>query len=148
MDSIKIPGKSWVVVCDGAKALLLRNEGSMVNLNLKVMETLQQDNEMDRDLATDRAGRAHGGAGMAPSAMEETNLHDLAEADFLKSLVGRLSEMAFSKEIENVVVVAPPRALGLMRPFYSGSLKGAITAEVPKDLVKHPVSDIEKLLAA
>ncbi|MNL55472.1 Protein required for attachment to host cell [compost metagenome] len=109
---------------------------------------MAQDNEKDRDLGSDRPGRAHQSNGAARSAMEETDWHEEAEAGFLKDLVGKLSAMAFSREIEDIVVVAPPRALGLMRPYYSGSLKGAISAELAKDLVKHPVADIERLLAA
>lgn len=148
MEPIRIAEKSWVVVCDGAKALLLRNEGRGGNIDLTVVETLAQDNEKDRDLGTDRPGRANGADGSSRSAMEETDWHVQAEERFLKDLVGRLSEMAFSKEIEAVVIVAPPRALGTMRPHYSGLLKQAIHAEIAKDLVKHPVGDIEKHLAA
>ncbi|UWU18649.1 host attachment family protein (plasmid) [Rhizobium sullae] len=34
MKTIKIPNKSWVLVCDAAKALLLRNDGDGEHLNL------------------------------------------------------------------------------------------------------------------
>ncbi len=148
MDNIKIPGSSWVLVCDGAKALLMQNAGNAANLNLTVVETVTQDNLMDRDLGTDRPGRTHQSEGSGRSAVEETNWHDAAEADFLKGLVDQLSAKAFSKEIEQIVVIASPRALGMMRPHYSTHLKQAITGELAKDLVKHPVAEIEKLLAA
>jgi protein required for attachment to host cells len=45
-----------------------------------------------------------------------------------------------------MIVVAPPRALGMIRPAYSQSLKGAVRAEVDKDFVKMPVHEIEKHL--
>jgi protein required for attachment to host cells len=45
-------------------------------------------------------------------------------------------------------VVAPPRALGMIRPAYSQTLKGAVRAEVDKDLVKMPVHEIERHLTA
>ena len=44
-------------------------------------------------------------------------------------------------------MVAPPRALGVIRQAYSSSLRGAVHAEVDKDLVKLPVHEIEKHLA-
>ena len=43
-------------------------------------------------------------------------------------------------------MVAPPRALGMIRPAYSHALRGAVRAEVDKDLVKQPVHEIEKHL--
>jgi protein required for attachment to host cells len=45
-----------------------------------------------------------------------------------------------------MIVVAPPRALGMIRPAYSQLLKGAVRAEVDKDFVKMPVHEIEKHL--
>lgn len=43
-------------------------------------------------------------------------------------------------------MVAPPRALGMLRSAYSETLKNAIRAELDKDLVKMPVYEIEKRL--
>ena len=46
-----------------------------------------------------------------------------------------------------MIIVAPPRALGVLRPAYSHTLKGAVRAEVDKDFVKMPVHEIEKHLS-
>jgi protein required for attachment to host cells len=45
-----------------------------------------------------------------------------------------------------LIVVAPARALGMLRKVYTGSISGALRHEVEKDLVKHPIYEIEKLL--
>jgi protein required for attachment to host cells len=45
-----------------------------------------------------------------------------------------------------VILVAPPRALGMIRPLYGHALKAALRAEIDKDLVKQPVYVIEKHL--
>jgi hypothetical protein len=42
----------------------------------------------------------------------------------------------------------PPRALGVLRSAYSPALKGAVRAEIDKDLVAVPVHEIEKRLTA
>ena len=47
-----------------------------------------------------------------------------------------------------MILVAPPRALGMIRPAYSHALRAAVRAEVDKDLVKQPVHEIEKHLTA
>ena len=47
---------------------------------------------------------------------------------------------------KSLIVIAPPRALGMLRPAYSAALKAAIRCELDKDLVKLPVHEIEKHL--
>jgi protein required for attachment to host cells len=44
--------------------------------------------------------------------------------------------------------VAPPRALGVLREAYSARLRGVLHGELDRDLVKLPVAEIEKHLAA
>ena len=38
MSLFKLPHKSWVVVCDGARALFMENIGDAERLNLRVAE--------------------------------------------------------------------------------------------------------------
>ena len=45
-------------------------------------------------------------------------------------------------------MVAPPRALGIIRQAYSPHVRSALRGEVDKDFVKMPVHEIEKKLAA
>jgi len=47
-----------------------------------------------------------------------------------------------------MIVVAPPRALGMLRPTYTHALKSAVRVELDKDFVKLPVHEIEKHLTA
>jgi protein required for attachment to host cells len=44
------------------------------------------------------------------------------------------------------VVVAPARTLADLRASFSPALRRKIIAEVDKDLTKHPVHEIERLL--
>lgn len=147
MERIVIASKSWVVVCDGAKALFLQNAGDSQSLNLKVMETLTQPDQPSREQGTARPGRVYQSVGGARSSMEETDLHEQAEAQFLKEVADKLGRMARSGEIGNVVLVAPPKALGILRAQLGEDAAGVVRAEVAKDYVKIPVSDIEKHLA-
>ncbi|ATN33689.1 hypothetical protein ACO34A_07690 [Rhizobium sp. ACO-34A] len=148
MERIVIASKSWVVVCDGAKALFLQNAGDSRALNLKVMETLTQPDQPSREQGTARPGRVYQSVGGARSSMEETDLHEQAEAGFLKEVAEKLGRMARSGEIENAVLVAPPKALGILREQLGEEAAGVIRGEVAKDFVKMPVPDIEKHLAA
>jgi protein required for attachment to host cells len=46
-----------------------------------------------------------------------------------------------------LILVAPPRALGVIRQVHAPHLRAALRAEIDKDFVKLPVHEIEKHLA-
>ncbi len=144
--SLQVQRGEWVVVCDGAKALVLENAGDAKFPNLKTVAVYEQKDLRTHELGTDAPGRAMGSVGSVRSAVEQTDWHDQAERAFLAQLAQQLDTAVASGKTKSLIIVAPPRALGMLRPEYSPALKGAIRAELEKDLVKHPVPDIEKHL--
>jgi protein required for attachment to host cells len=147
MASLKIRRHDWVVVCDGSKALVLENAGDEVFPNLKTKEVYAQKDARTHEQGTDAPGRVQQSVGMSRSAVEQTDWHDQAEATFLRELAGRLDAAVTAGETKAIFLVAPPRALGVLRRSYSPRLRDALRAEVDKDLVKKPVHEIEKHLA-
>ena len=148
MSEIKVPWESWVVVCDGAKALIMQNAGDNQLMNLQVHETMAQPNEADRDIGAGKPGRSHQANGQSGSAVEETSWHDQAEETFLKRVAAKLDDLVHEKDAKRIVLVAPPKALGQIRPSLSADTQAAITAEVAKDLTNFPIDQIERHLAA
>ena len=146
--NIRIRAGDWVVVCDGAKALILENAGDAVALNLKTREVYTQADEKTSELGTDAPGRSFSSVGARRSAMEQTDWHDQAEQRFLTDLAKRLDAAVSAGETKSLVLIAPPRALGVLRQHVTNGLRGAIRAEIDKDYVKIPVHEIEKKLAA
>jgi protein required for attachment to host cells len=140
------PGE-WIVVCDGGKALVLENTGDEKFPNLKTRETLAHDNPKTHEQGTDVPGRTHSSVGPGRSAVGQTDWHDQAEQAFLDNLAGYLARAVEAHQARSIVMVASPRALGMIRPAYTHGLKAAVRAEIPKDLVKLPVYEIEKHLA-
>ena len=65
-----------------------------------------------------------------------------------RTLVKQLDAALAAGKAKSIIVVAPPRALGMIRPAYSHALRAAVRAEVHKDLVKLPIHEIEKHLTA
>ena len=145
---MKIRAGEWVVVCDGAKALILENAGDATFPNLKTREVYEQDVAKTHEQGTDAPGRSVNSVGSSRSAMEQTDWHAQAEQRFLTELAGRLNAAVQAGEAKSIIMVAPPRALGVLRPCYSGGLREAVKAEIDKDYVKMPVYEIEKHLAA
>jgi protein required for attachment to host cells len=148
MSKLKIRQGEWVVVCDGAKALVLENVGDEVHPNLKTRQVYEQKAPKTHEQGTDAPGRALQSVGAKRSAMEQTDWHEQDEQHFLTDLVRKLDAAVTAGDAKAIVIVAPPRALGVIRQTYSPRLKEALRAEIDKDLVKMPVHEIEKHLAA
>jgi protein required for attachment to host cells len=146
MAKLKIDQGDWVVVCDGKKALLLENVGDAVFPNLKTKEVYEHAAPKTHEQGADAPGRAFSSVGAIRSAVEQTDWHDQSERAFLEDLAGRLDAAVTAGETKAVIVVAPPRALGVLRQAYSPRLSQALHAEVDKDLVRMPVHEIEKHL--
>ncbi len=146
MSELLIREGEWVVVCDGAKALILENVGDSKFPNLKTIEVLEQKDLPTREQGTGQPGRTFSSVGHGRSSYEQTDWHDRSEAAFLTDLAARLDAAVGAGKPKSLIMVASPRALGMIRPAYSHALKGVVRAEIHKDLVKMPVHEIEKHL--
>ena len=147
MPKLKIDRGDWVVVCDGAKALVLENVGDHKFPNLRTKEVHEQSDPKTRELGSDAPGRAINSVGAVRSAIEQTDWHDQTERAFLAKLAGRLDAALQAGETKSLIMVAPPRALGMIRQAYSQHLRDALRAELDKDFVKLPLHEIEAHLA-
>ena len=147
---------TWVVVADGEKFLLLRNDGDRDHIRLNVVTHEDSENPPARDLSTDRAGRRYDatrdtGAGVRPygrSALEETDWHRVAEQRFAGKIAADLERLAEAGRIGDLVVIADPRTLGTMRAALGDRVRSVIRAEIAKDLTNLPLAGIEASITA
>jgi protein required for attachment to host cells len=146
MSELKIRAGDWIVVSDGRKALLLENEGDAVFPKLKTREVHEHQDAPNRLLNRDRPGRVQQSVANFRSSVEQTDRHDEAEDEFLLNLAERLAELVSSHPHKGLIVVAPPRALGVMRTAYTPALRSVIRAEIGRDLTHLPVYEIEQHL--
>ena len=148
MARVTIPWMGWVLVCDGARALIFRNRGDGELLDLETIDAMAEPHPRARELGADRPGRVHESQGEGRSAVAEIDRHEAAEVEFLARVAARLDERLTAAERKTLVVVAPPRVLGVLRQCLTPVAKEALTAEIGKDLVHLSTGDIEKRLAA
>lgn len=148
MHHIRVPWHGWVLVCDASKAMLLRNEGDAELLNLKPVDVFVEPHPPSHLLGTDRPGRVHQSHESARSAVEPTDLHLQAEEAFLAEVAAAVDAAVRAQKPKALIVVAPPKALGLLRRALTAGVQAIVTAEVAKDLAHAPIVDIEKHLAA
>ncbi len=144
---MKIGNGDFIVVCDGSKALLIENEGDEMLAKFKTREVYEQHEEPTHALGTDRPGRVAEMATRARSAVAGKDLHDEEESAFLIRLANRLDALVRAGQAHHVVIVAPPRALGVLRKSYSSALRKAIRAELDHDLIHLTVPEIEQRLS-
>jgi len=140
-----IPNDTLVLVGDGRRALFLRNRGGAGHPDLFAEYTMEQDNPPTREQGTDRPGR-YRGPGTTRSATEETDWHQQAEDRFATRVAQVLYKKAHEHDFERLIVVAPPRTLGTIRNALRKAVAQKVTAEIPKDLTAHALSDIARLL--
>jgi protein required for attachment to host cells len=148
MSKLQIRHGDWVVVCDGKKALVLENAGDEKSLNLKTREVFEHADAKTHELGTDAPGRSFNSVGGMRSAVEQTEWHDREEQQFLRKLSSHLDAAVIAGKAKALILVAPPRALGVLRNSFSSHVIGALRAEIDKDFVKLPTHEIEKHLAA
>ena len=142
MATLKLEEHGWVVVCDGRKALILENVGDAEYPDLRTRDAVERVDAPTRELGTDAPGRVQESAASMRSAIEPTDWHDRAEEQFLVELAARLDKAL--PDVPAFVIIAPPRALGMIRKVYSNRLRQAIVAEIDKDLVALPADEIER----
>ena len=142
----KLAPGDWVVVCDGHKALILENTGDELQPNLKMREQRQTDTPPTHVQGADRPGKVHQSTGSARSAVAQTDWHDQAEQLFIKSIAKRINDAATKGETTGVVLIAPPRALGVLRAALSPAVARLVHTEIDKDFVHLPIAEIEKRL--
>lgn len=147
MKAHPLPARIFVLVCDGAKALMLHNEGDALQPRLVTVAAFDEPAIPTRELGTDRPGRTHAPGG-ARSATAETDLREQAEEAFLTRIADALDQVVREKEMKNLLLVAPPGALGVLRGKLSPSVRGVISGEVAKSLTGLPVDQIARHLMA
>ena len=147
MISIQLPHDAFILVGDGRKALVLRNEGDARSPNLKTTQVLDQGRvPPTAELGTDKPGRSFQSADGRRAGMDQTDWHELAEQRFAGEIAQALETRHLAGEFKALVVVAPPRTLADLRRSFSDGLRDKIIAEVDKDLTNHPLHEIERLL--
>ncbi|HXW27482.1 MAG TPA: host attachment protein [Xanthobacteraceae bacterium] len=146
MAAVKAAKGDWIVVCDGRKALILENIGGEASPQLHTREVKEHPVPATHEQGSDAPGRAFASVGSARSAVGQTDWHFQAERDFLRALAGELDRAVVAGKTRRVVIVAPPRAMGVLRQAYSAPLRAAIGAELAHDYVRLPVGEIEKRL--
>ena len=136
----------WLAICDGGKAMLVENVGEADCPSLVIREVMEQHNPPTHLQGSAPPGRAFSGARGRRAAMAQTDFHDQAEREFLRHFAGRIALGVEEKKIPALILAAPPRALGMLRPELTDKTRQILVSELAHDYVRRPLYEIEMLL--
>lgn len=135
-----------VLVTDGGRATVFRNAGQVGHPDLQPFKVYGHHNPPTREQGTDRPARVQESTGSRSSAAEQTDYHQQAEDRFVAGIAQDMETDLKAGEFSELVVVAPPVALGVYRKAASAQLKSATLMEINKDLTKHAAAEVAAIV--
>lgn len=140
----KSPKETWYVIADGMRARILKRTGP--GPFLPATDHDFYDAEVHghaRDLKSAAPGRAFDTGSGARHAMEpHHDPHELEKQRFGRHVADAVNEAASRGEFSRLVLVAPPKTLGVLRSALGHQAQACVVGEVPKDLVRTPVAKL------
>jgi protein required for attachment to host cells len=136
----------WVLVADGNSARFFMRPNAGIPLR-----------EMSQLAVTAKAAHRHHAH---PTAVHEPanhghqarpahdTLQNDAEREFLRHIAGRLNLAVEESAVGQLILIAPPKALGVLRDHLTPRAAGRIVREIAKDIVHETVPEIDARLSA
>ena len=141
-----LPHNALVLVADGRKMLFFRNQGDEEQIDLRTEAHEAREDRKDSDIKTDSPGGIHQSAGYGRSTYEETDFHQQEEDRWIKDAAEELKDRALRNDFDALAIVAPPKALGVLRKCLHKEVEKRILCTANKEMSGRPGPDIEALL--
>jgi protein required for attachment to host cells len=141
-----LPHNALVLVADGRKMLFFRNHGDENQIDLRTEAHEARQDRKDRDIKTDAPGTMKQSMGYGRPSMEETDFHQQDEDRWIKEAAEELKKRALQNDFEALAIVAPPKALGVLKKSLHKEVEKRIVCTVNKEMSGRPIPDIEALL--
>ncbi|MCE8548458.1 host attachment protein [Ruegeria pomeroyi] len=142
----KLDEKTWVLIADSEKALILVNDGNAQSPSLTLLEKEEQDNPPNREQAANQRGRVNQSAAHGQSAYSDTDWHELSKDRFAQDIADLLYDHAHRGRFDTIVLCTSRQVLGVLRDTLHQEVAKRIVAEIPKVLTNHPIDEIQKIL--
>ncbi|QDY71125.1 host attachment family protein [Qingshengfaniella alkalisoli] len=139
---MNIPNNAWIVVLDGEKFLLLRNQGDPDLPDLRIIAHDEIENPPTVEQGVERPGRFPD-AGHGYSAVQQTDWHLLEKTDFAADISDRLKKWAMQNRYKDLVIIAEAQTLGRLRKQLHQEVSIRLIAEIDKDLTNLPTDKLE-----
>lgn len=142
-----MPHHAHILVIDGRKSLLFRNEASPSRPKLHLLSHAEHESTATRDQGSDRPGQTQSRVGGVRSDYEQTDFHRQDEDRFAADAARVLEREVLAGRIEALIVVAAPRTLGELRKRYHPEVERRLAGEVAKDIAGRSNKEIQSIIA-
>jgi protein required for attachment to host cells len=141
-----LPHRALVLVADGKKVLFLRNHGDQNQIDLRTESHDARKDRKDHEIKTDAPGTNKQSMGYGRPAMDETDFHQQEEDRWVKEAADELKKRALRNDYDALAVIAPPKALGVLKKCLHKEVQKRIVVTINKEMTDRPIPDIEELL--
>lgn len=142
-----LPHHALVLVTDGRKSLFLRNHGDEKQIDLRTEAHDQREDRKDHEIKTDAPGSIGQSAGYSGRvAYDEPDYHQQEEDRWVKDVAEDLRARALRNDFEALAIIAPPKALGVLRKELHKEVEKRVVVTLNKEMTDRPIPQIEDLL--
>lgn len=134
---------TWFLVADGTRGRLFESAGYKEPWTLIDEREDEAARAPDRELGSERPGRGVKSGSGARYAVEAASEHDKAEKAFIEERALFLNAAEREGAFDQLVLAAPPRALGALRAKLSPETIARCIGVFDKDLTKTPEKELE-----
>jgi protein required for attachment to host cells len=144
-----LANNALVLVTDGRKTLFFRNHGDENQIDLRTEDFDEREDAKDREMKTDAPGAIGQGGGYSGRvAYDETDFHQQEEDRWAVAAAEEVNRRVLKNDFEALAIVAPPKTLGLIRKKLHKEADRRVVCEIPKEMTRRPIPDIEALLVS
>ncbi|WP_374368998.1 host attachment protein [Dongia sp.] len=142
------PKTIWLLVADGQRAQIYRYFGATRQAEAEADLAFARDGAPSRAIRTDKAGRMQPSAGSGGAAFSpRADAHDQEEERFLDKVATSVNAAIDAGRCDEIILAAPPRALGHLRRVIPPMMLKRIKAEIDKDFTKTEIAKLGALVA-
>lgn len=135
---------SWVIVANQVEAQIYSSKHAAWDIEL--LKTLHHEEGAAhaRDLVSDAPGRGHDQVGSSRHGIEpNTGVKEESLRRFVKEVVEFVEAAYLNNDFDQLVILAAPAVLGVIRKSLSNGLARAVAKEIPKDVIGQGVDKIQ-----
>lgn len=138
---------TWVIVADSTRARIFNAESSSAPITEVETLTHPEGRMHDREITSDLPGRAYDSKGRGRHTMEQpTDPKQELAIEFARMIARHLDSARVKREFEQLVIVAPPSFLGLLREQLTNTCRKLVAFELNKSLVQNTPEEIRSHL--
>ena len=134
----------WVLVANGNRACVLAIEGRD---KVSLLTQHHAESPPTRDLVSDRPGRSFDRMGAGRHAMEPpSDAHRRTKVVFVQEIATYLDRARQRNHFQQLIVIAAPATLGVLRKNLAKPVLDAIVREIPVDLTHYRIDQLPEYL--